>query len=212
MNPRARSPTLVPRSPWLPDPQQAATGHSSHCIRAVRGRHIEAGRLVRLSGASGIRGLGEAGVRMGLGLAVVVGEPYPRVLDRVRGALADQTFTILSETNLSQLLLDRLGVETPPQTVLGVCSPPLARAVLDAEPSLGLLVPSMVVVRAQTDEVTVVEAADPRLLVAATGDPDLEPVAADVTARIAAAFGSLTRPTTAGNTRRAKGWPRRNWI
>lgn len=129
---------------------------------------------------------------MGYGLRVAVAEPYLQVLNRVRAALTEHDFTVLTETDVSQLLDDRLGVETLPQTALGVCTPLLVRAVLDAEPSVGLLVPSTVVVRAHTPEVTVVEAANPRLLVATTGNPGLEPVAADITARMTAAFGTLS--------------------
>ncbi|WP_375425436.1 DUF302 domain-containing protein [uncultured Friedmanniella sp.] len=121
-------------------------------------------------------------------------KPYLQVLDRVRSALAEQHVTILTETDVSRLLGDRLGVEMPPQTALGVSTPALLRAALEVEPSIGLLVPSTIVVRAETAYVTVVEAANPRLLVATTGDPVLEPVATDITARLAAAFGLLAQP------------------
>jgi hypothetical protein len=48
-----------------------------------------------------------------------------------------------------------------------------------------------VVVRAATPDVTVVEAVDPMMMVAITGDPSLEPVVADSAGRLAAALNSL---------------------
>jgi hypothetical protein len=52
-------------------------------------------------------------------------------------------------------------------------------------------------VRAQDQATTVVEAASLQLIVAITGNPQLEPVAADASARLAAAIASLT-PATCG--------------
>jgi hypothetical protein len=51
--------------------------------------------------------------------------------------------------------------------------------------------PLHVVVRAAAAEVTVVEAADPVMMVAITGTPALEPLASDCAASLAAALHSL---------------------
>jgi uncharacterized protein (DUF302 family) len=128
------------------------------------------------------------------GTKVVVDQPWHEVLDRVREALADQDLIVLAELDLAEVLQEKLGVEIPSQVVLGVCRPALAHVTLQAEPSVGLLIPVHVVVRAEAPDVTVVEAADPVMLVAITGNPGLEPVAADCTARLRAALHSLLHP------------------
>ena len=58
--------------------------------------------------------------------------------------------------------------------ILGACRPPLAHAALQAEPSIGLLLPCNVVVRAVDDDTTVVEAVDPQTMVAMTHNDDLQ--------------------------------------
>jgi uncharacterized protein (DUF302 family) len=132
---------------------------------------------------------------MAFGIRAVVGEPWEVVLARVREALVEQGFEVLTELDLSVTLHARLGVELPPQLVLGVSRAPLTYAALQAEPSVGVLLPWHLVVRAQDDSTTVVEAANLQLVVALTGNSHLEPVVADASARLAAAMDSLTSAT-----------------
>jgi uncharacterized protein (DUF302 family) len=132
---------------------------------------------------------------MAYGIKAVVGEPWEIVLGRVREALAEQGFEVLTELDLGGTLRDRLGVELPAQVVLGVSRVSLMYAALQAEPSVGVLLPWHVVVRAEDESTTVVEAANLQLVVALTGNSQLEPVVADASARLAAAMASLTSAT-----------------
>jgi uncharacterized protein (DUF302 family) len=133
---------------------------------------------------------------MAYGIKAVVGEPWEVVLGRMREALAEQGFEVLTELDLSKTVGARLGVDLPPQVVLGVSRIPLTYAALQAEPSVGVLLPWHLVVRAQDDSTTVVEAANLQLVIALTGNSHLEPVVADASARLAAAMASLTRATS----------------
>ena len=128
---------------------------------------------------------------MAYGSRVVVSECCEDVVRRMTEALAEQDLVVVAELDLRKAMQDKLGVVMPDQVVLGVCRAPLAVAALDVEPSLGLLLRMHVVVRAETPEVTVVEAADPVMMVAITGDPTLEPLVTDCAARLAAALHSL---------------------
>ena len=132
---------------------------------------------------------------MAYGIKAVVGEPWEIVLGRVREALAEQGFEVLTELDLGETLRARLGVELPDQVVLGVSRVSLTYAALQAEPSVGVLLPWHVVVRAQDDSTTVVEAANLQLVVALTGNSHLEPVVADASARLTAAMASLRSAT-----------------
>ena len=106
-------------------------------------------------------------------------------------ALAEQDLVVLAALDLREVMQTKLGVAIPDQVVLGVGWAPLAAAALSLEPSLGLLLPMHVVIRAEAPGVTVVEAADPVMMVAITGNRALEPLVADCAARLAAALHTL---------------------
>ena len=84
-----------------------------------------------------------------------------------------------------------MAVDIAPQVILGACRPPLARAALQAEPSIGLLLPCNVVVRQLDEDCTRVEFIDPDIMVSVTGNPDLQAVAAEARTRLTAALHAV---------------------
>lgn len=129
--------------------------------------------------------------RPGYGIGVTVDSGYDEVVERTRAALADQGFGILTEIDVAATLRTKLGVEVPPQIILGACNPPLAHRGLQAEPDLGLLLPCNVVVRSDGSGATRVTAMDPLVMVGVTGRPELEAVAEDARARLQAVLEVL---------------------
>ena len=125
-------------------------------------------------------------------IAVTVDQPFGQTLTATRDALATQGFGVLTEIDMQATLKAKLGVDIAPQVILGACRPPLAHAALQAEPSIGLLLPCNVVVRAMDADRTRVETIDPAIMVSVTGNPDLQPVATEARARLTAALHSLT--------------------
>lgn len=129
---------------------------------------------------------------MGYALSTTVDEPFEQTLEAARAALAEHGFGVLTEIDLKATLKTKLDVDTAPQVILGACRPPLAHAALLAEPSIGLLLPCNVVVRAIDGDRTLVEAMDPAVMVTVTGNAKLTDVAADARDRLTAALDSLT--------------------
>ena len=133
---------------------------------------------------------------MGYALTTTVDQPFEQALSATRSALADQGFGVLTEIDLAGTLRAKVGADLPSQVILGACRPQLAHAAVVVEPSIGLLLPCNVVVRALTDGETLVEAMDPATLVTMTGNDALADVAAEarelLTNALVALDGTLT--------------------
>ena len=129
---------------------------------------------------------------MSYGISTTVHAPFATTLEAVRGALAQQGFGILTEIDMAATLKAKLDVVIEPQVILGACNPPLAHRALQAEESIGLLLPCNVVVRSIGESRTRVEALDPAVMVSVTGNPALASVAEDASARLRAAVDGLT--------------------
>jgi uncharacterized protein (DUF302 family) len=101
------------------------------------------------------------------------------------------------EIVMQATLKAKIGADIAPQVILGACRPPLAHAAILAEPSIGLLLPCNVVVRSVAGDRTRVETIDPAIMVTLTGNPGLQPVAAEARGRLTSALDSLVQsPTT----------------
>jgi uncharacterized protein (DUF302 family) len=127
---------------------------------------------------------------MSYGTAVTVDRPQSAVVEEVRAALKEQGFGVLTEIDVQATLREKLGEETGPYVILGACNPPLAHRALSADPSIGLLLPCNVVVRAAEGR-TVVEALDPNVMVEVTGDATLSLIAAEASVRLNAALEAV---------------------
>ncbi len=110
----------------------------------------------------------------------------------VREELAKEGFGILSEIDVAATLQTKLGLDVTPYRILGACNPALAAQALEAERDIGLLLPCNVVV--YTDgEGTVVAALNPATMVEQTGNPDLDHVAKEATARLERVIAAVER-------------------
>jgi len=125
-------------------------------------------------------------------LTTTVRRPFADTLDATRVSLTDQGFGVLTEIDIQATLKAKLDVDVPAQVILGACRPPLAHAALQAEPSVGLLLPCNVVVRYLDDDTTVVEALDPKIMVSLTQNAALSSVADEAGRRLSAALETLT--------------------
>jgi uncharacterized protein (DUF302 family) len=130
---------------------------------------------------------------MGIALSTALHTSFDDAVERTRQALDEQGFGVLTEIDVKATLKAKLDEDMEDYLILGACNPPLAHRAVNIDRQIGLLLPCNVVVRAdQRDPDTVlVEAMDPEVLVDVTGEPELRPVADEVTTRLRAAIDSL---------------------
>jgi len=125
------------------------------------------------------------------GLSKQLDVDFDQARQLVQAALAGEGFGVLSEIDLAGTLNAKLGRQLSPQVILGACNPVLADRALQAEPSIGLLLPCNVVVRAEGEGSSVVEIVNPDIMVNLTHSPAVAAVAAEARRRLQAVLDSL---------------------
>ncbi len=130
---------------------------------------------------------------MNIAISTPLQTSFEDAVARTRQALAEQGFGVLTEIDVKGTLKAKLGHDMEDYLILGACNPPLAHRAVEANRQIGLLLPCNVVVRADPDHAgtMLVEAMNPGLLVEVTDEPELRPVAEEVTERMKAAIDSL---------------------
>ncbi len=108
----------------------------------------------------------------------------------VEAALKAEGFGILTAIDVQETLKARLGVDRAPYLILGACNPPLAHRALEADPSVGALLPCNVVLREDGAE-TIVEAMDPMAALGIVEAPGVRAIAEEAKARLARAIATL---------------------
>jgi len=127
----------------------------------------------------------------GYGIRKVLACSYEEAIPKVKAALAEQGFGILTEINVKETLKKKLDVEFPKYIILGACNPMIAHETLKAEREIGLLLPCNVIVYEDTEGKTVASAIDPVRMIGIIDNADLQPQAAKVRELLQQAINSL---------------------
>lgn len=109
--------------------------------------------------------------------------PFDDAVERTIDALADEGFGVLCDIDVQATFAEKLDREFRQYRILGACNPELAYQGLEQEIELGALLPCNVIVYERDDGEVVVSAVDPAQLVAVANNPELDPIAEDVTER-----------------------------
>jgi len=125
------------------------------------------------------------------GISKTVDLSYEEALARVREALQEQGFGVLTEIDVQGTLKKKLQVDFGRYVILGVCNPSLAHRALMAEIEVGLLLPCNVVVYETDDGKTVVSALDPAVALGIVENEALKETAEEAAALLRRAIDSL---------------------
>ena len=115
---------------------------------------------------------------------ITVRGSFEKVVDKTKQALADHAFGIVSEIDMSAVLAEKLGVDQDPYLILGACNPGFAHEVVAHEPSVGVLLPCNVVVRAIDDGRVTVDFMDPAVMIGLVGEQKIVALADEVRTRL----------------------------
>ncbi len=108
---------------------------------------------------------------------------FEQAVARCREELAREGFGVLTEIDIRAKLAEKLGVEVPPNVILGACHPPSAHRALQAVPEVAVLLPCNVTVAIEAGR-TVVRAMNPEGAMKLLANPALDEVAATVGAAL----------------------------
>jgi uncharacterized protein (DUF302 family) len=131
-----------------------------------------------------------------LGFSVELPLSFDAALQRVREALKQEGFGVLTEIDLRAAFKEKLGRDFRPYVILGACNPPLAFKAISTDPSVGLLLPCNVTVEWIADHRSGARLTDPEALLgtaALEGAPELASVARDARERMVRVTEDLTK-------------------
>ena len=114
------------------------------------------------------------------GFGKSVNTSFDQAVERVTQELQKEGFGVLTDIDVAATLKKKLNQDMPPYRILGACNPPLAHRALQAEPSIGLLLPCNVVVRQDETGQVLVEFMDPNAVLDLVDKPAITGLAREV--------------------------------
>lgn len=118
------------------------------------------------------------------GFGKTVSYAFDEAIQRVSDALQAEGFGILSDIDVAATLKKKLNADMPAYRILGACNPALAQRAIQAEPSIGLLLPCNVLVREIADGNVSVEFMDTDAVLKLVGKPAIAALAGEVRQRL----------------------------
>lgn len=121
---------------------------------------------------------------------IIAGEDIEAVEARLRKALSEKGFGVLTEIDVAATMHKKLGRDMAPYRILGACNPALAWDAIGHEPKVGAMLPCNVILRAVEGGVEV-SAIDPVASMQAIDNPALTEVAGRVRGLLGEVVGAL---------------------
>ncbi len=119
--------------------------------------------------------------------------PFDAAIEKIRAALKEEGFGVLSEIDIKEKLKEKLDVDFRRYTILGACNPSLAYKTLQEELEIGLLLPCNVIVYEADDKnKSVISAIDAEAMLSVVGNNlTLDQVASEANERLKRVISSL---------------------
>jgi len=117
---------------------------------------------------------------------------YEIAIEKVKAALKEQEFGIITEIDMHETLAEKLeGVSIQPYKILGACNPKFAYQTMQIEENIGLFLPCKVLIKKVDDNTTEVVMVNPSAMMQMLGNKELLSVADEVTERFKKALETI---------------------
>ena len=116
---------------------------------------------------------------------------FDEAVTRVTEELKKEGFGILTEIDVKKTLKKKLDVDFKKYKILGACNPHFAYQALQKEDKIGTMLPCSVIVQEAEEGKIEVAAIDPMASMQAVQNPDLQPIAEQVQAKLRSVIASL---------------------
>jgi uncharacterized protein (DUF302 family) len=117
--------------------------------------------------------------------------PFEETVEKIREELKKQGFGVLTEIDMHEKFLEKLGQDFRKYKILGACNPQLAYQAVQIEDKIGTMLPCSVIVQEISPGVTEVAAIDPYASMEAIAGPQLLELASEAGALLKKAVEGL---------------------
>jgi uncharacterized protein (DUF302 family) len=116
---------------------------------------------------------------------------YDQVLSKLKTALTQVEFGVVSEMMMSNTLNEKAGANMDTYAIIGVCNPKFALKALQLEENLGLMLPCKAIIRKTDDDTFVVAFQNPKVIMSVIGNEELTGLASEVSERLKIALDNI---------------------
>jgi len=109
---------------------------------------------------------------------------FEEVIEKVKEALKEEGFGILTEIDIKETLKKKLDVDFKKYKILGACNPPFAHKALVAEDKIGTMLPCNVIVQELEPGIIEVAAVNPMASMQAVNNEELNNIASQITSML----------------------------
>jgi len=128
---------------------------------------------------------------MHYGYQRTVKTPFEDVDLKIRSALAEIGFGVITEINIKKTFKEKLNLDYPRFRIFGACNPELAEKALTLQPEVAMLMPCNVVFWENDDSSVTLSVIDAEQQLSATGHDDLTQLGKDVDLMLKSAIDSI---------------------
>lgn len=119
-----------------------------------------------------------------------VNQPIDDAIETLKATLMNHHLGIVSDVDAAGIIKTKLGEEIAPYHILGACNPKMAKAMIEAVPQAGALLPCTIVAR-ENEGKTTFDFMDPVVVLGLAGNEVMDQVAAEAMEKLKAVAADL---------------------